>query len=258
LRLLIDADVLVYELAHSEQQTYSIPITNEIGALDHYFLSVAREGEATLHLERRLEDMKEALGADEMKLLLSYPGATFRHTVYPGYKSARIPKKKPLLYHRLREIFVETYDATMVKGLEGDDLLGLEQASDDDIICTIDKDLKTVPGYHYNWQKPEEGVVFLDPVDAYYNFLLQAFMGDSTDGYGGCPGIGPKTATKQLGGVNLTDAWEDVIVPAYEKKGLSRQVAESNARCAWILRRGDYDWATKEIINTEPWRNPIA
>ena len=254
MRLLIDADVLVYELAHSEQQTYRIPITNEVGELDYYFMNVGREKQALLHLDRRISEMLDVLGADSYKMFLSYPGPTFRHEVLTTYKSNRVPKQKPLLYHRLREVFLEQYDAMMVKGLEGDDLLGLEYQAGTDVICTVDKDLRTVPGTHYNWQKPEDGTEDLAPSQAYYNFLLQAFMGDRTDGYMGCPNVGEKTAPKKLAGVNLMDAWEDVIVPEYEKKGLSRFVAEANARCAWILRRGDYDWDTNEIINVEPWR----
>ena len=67
----------------------------------------------------------------------------------------------------------------------------------DCIIASIDKDFGTIPGSHFNWSK-DIGVTSVDEKEADYNFYLQVLTGDATDGYAGCPGIGPKRAERLL------------------------------------------------------------
>ena len=72
--------------------------------------------------------------------------------------------------------------------------------------------------------------------------LTQALTGDITDGYSGCPGIGPKTAIKVL----KEGDWIEVVA-AYEKVGLTEEDALIQARVARILRHGEYNKKTKEV-----------
>jgi DNA polymerase-1 len=91
-----------------------------------------------------------------------------------------------------------------------------------------------------------------------YWHMYQTLTGDSTDGYPGCPGIGPVKAEKILEGGYVVDdpgavktfnvnlAWGHVVA-AYEKAGLSEAVALENARVARICRASDYSIKTKEV-----------
>ena len=68
-------------------------------------------------------------------------------------------------------------------------------------------------------------------------------MGDATDGYSGCPKIGKVTASRLL---NKECSWATVVA-AYEKAGLSEDVALENARMARILLYEDWDAKEKRV-----------
>jgi DNA polymerase-1 len=76
--------------------------------------------------------------------------------------------------------------------------------------------------------------------------MQQVITGDATDGYPGCPGVGPKSKfvaalheeTTALG------MWAHVI-SAYETKGLTAKDAVLQARMARILRAEDWDFQKK-------------
>jgi DNA polymerase-1 len=171
----------------------------------------------------------------------------FRKDVYPAYKSNRSGKRKPVAYKQVKAWMEETWTCYQRPGLEGDDILGILSTSDkiisgQKIIISVDKDFKTIPGYFYNPDKDEKPV-FYDVDQADYWHMMQTLMGDTTDGYPGCPGMGPKSAEKLL-----AEVWNwDTIVAAYEKKGLTEADALVQARCARILRTEDYDFKKKEV-----------
>tara|TARA_A100001015_G_C15021488_1_gene728216 strand:+ start:2519 stop:2827 length:309 start_codon:yes stop_codon:yes gene_type:complete len=77
-----------------------------------------------------------------------------------------------------------------------------------------------------------------DVEEANYNHLLQTLTGDSTDGYAGVRGIGPKTAEKLL--TKKGASWK-TVVEIYESKGMTEDEALLNARLAYLLRADDYD-----------------
>jgi DNA polymerase-1 len=114
----------------------------------------------------------------------------------------------------------------------------------------MDKDLLTIPGrmFHLN-QKLEGKWVESNEKDGNRQFLLQSLMGDATDGYGGCPGIGPKTAEKLL---DKHGAVWATVEQAYIKAGLTKEDAVMNARMARILRATDWDFEKEEPILWTP------
>ena len=73
-------------------------------------------------------------------------------------------------------------------------------------------------------------------------------MGDATDGYSGCPGIGPKTAEKVL---EQGCDWA-TVVGCFKAKGLSEEAALIQARVARICHAKDYDFEKKEVILWNP------
>ena len=124
------------------------------------------------------------------------------------------------------------------------------------VICTIDKDLGTVPGLHFNFNSPNTGVYEISQTVADYNFLTQTLTGDSTDSYPGCRGIGPVKAERILQDMDrapwpLLYGWHRVV-EAYMKAGPNENVALTQARCARILRGNEYDFENHQEIPWEP------
>jgi DNA polymerase-1 len=150
---------------------------------------------------------------------------------------------------------IEELDGVVRPGLEGDDIIGIMATKDrgravDQIVVSIDKDLKTIPcTYVRDISQP---AVVITQQEADYNHLMQALTGDTTDGYSGCPGIGPKRAAEivQIGST-IADNWQR-IVQAYASKGLGEEEALRQARVARILRSSDYDFTKKEPILWTP------
>jgi hypothetical protein len=87
---------------------------------------------------------------------------------------------------------LEVHRAEVAFGMEADDLLGINQTKDT-IICTIDKDLRQVPGQHYNFVKDEIFTVSVQ--QGLLWFYTQMLTGDASDNVSGIRGIGIKKAT---------------------------------------------------------------
>jgi DNA polymerase-1 len=79
-------------------------------------------------------------------------------------------------------------------------------------------------------------------------FYTQALTGDVTDGYAGCPSVGPKTAEKLL---KQDPSWT-TVVNAYAKQKLNKNYALTQARLARILRYEDWDLDSNTIKLWEP------
>lgn len=119
-------------------------------------------------------------------------------TILP-YKGNRDPLHKPVHYREIREYLLDRWGAELISGKEADDALSSEQWMKNDkstVICTIDKDLDMIPGYHYNWNRNKIYYVTLD--DANRWFWMQMLTGDRADNIPGIKGVGPVRADKLL------------------------------------------------------------
>jgi len=99
------------------------------------------------------------------------------------------------------------------------------------IICSPDKDLKQIPGFHLNYKpsrkKDEEAITGLLPQElkveritatqAHYNWCMQMLCGDTADNIAGVVGMGEKKATELLKGVDELE-WNSTVERAYEKQ----------------------------------------
>jgi DNA polymerase-1 len=186
-----------------------------------------------------------------------YVSDNFRYKVYPDYKHNRKGKDKPKLYWDLRDYLLQNYDTKIKSTLEADDVLGIMSTlhPGEFIIVTSDKDLKQIPGEHFN---PDTMELFdVTPEQGDYWFYKQILTGDATDGYPGCKGIGPKKADtilestfreyRENGNIPKWFIWKYGIKPTYESKGLTEDFALSQARVARILRAEDYDFKKKQV-----------
>ena len=79
---------------------------------------------------------------------------------------------------------------------------------------------------------------------AYRNWFQQTLTGDTSDGYPGCPGIGAVNAERLLDTCNTPAEMWAATLHAFRKAEKSEAFALQMARCARILRRGEYDYKT--------------
>jgi DNA polymerase-1 len=252
---LIDADILAYQAAVGAQKT--------IDWGDGIWTTHAEESEAERAFDALVEKIAEAVEATEVKLAVT-EGANWRNDILPTYKQNRDPSKKPLLLKHLRDRAV-AQGAFLRTPLEGDDCLGILQTMKVNvgktIICSLDKDFKTIPGRHYNFKTKEFYEITEHNAD--YWHMYQTLMGDATDGYSGCPGVGPKGAEKILKaaleegtpwanrGQLQAIYWQHVLA-AFKKAGLGEEEALVQARVARICQACDYDFQTKQVKLWEP------
>lgn len=114
------------------------------------------------------------------------------------------------------------------------------------IIVSEDKDLQTIPGWIWNPAKDAKPR-YISEEQADYFHLYQTLVGDTTDGYKGCPGIGKTKAP----GILQEGGWE-AVRSAYARKGLTEEDALLQARVARICRASDYDFKKQEVILWNP------
>jgi len=233
--VLIDADILCYQIASTLEEVFEF---------NGRFVLHADLNDGIRELLNAIEYIEQAVDADDHVLALTHP-YNFRTDVLPTYKGNRTGKHKPMILPGLREYIMEELNGAMWHGLEGDDVIGIlatePDVDEERIIYSADKDLKTIPGFYWD---PDDGLIGeTSEAEADYNWLFQTLTGDPVDNYKGCPGVGPVKAERILSG----DPSFATVVLAYEKAGLTGKDALVQARCARILRWGEYDFNTEKV-----------
>ena len=122
---------------------------------------------------------------------------------------------KPFYYQKVRDYLIDEYGALVSEDEEADDTLAIAQTNDKEntVICTIDKDLWTIPGAKYDFKREE--LSYVTDYDGIRHFQYQMLAGDPVDNIQGVPKIGPVKAKKILNdNEDIQDAWI-VIREAY-------------------------------------------
>ena len=244
--LLIDADVFAFKAAAGVEKIITLDD-------DNYF-PIASIAEGLSAFDNLIDGVLNDLEASRKDCVYCFStdhNGGFRREVLPTYKANRDGKPRPIILSKLREwIMNDPFNVIYIRdGLEADDCLGIlstqksYKPDHQKIIVSVDKDMKSIPCNFFNAMHPEYGVMHISEEEADRWFYMQTLMGDTTDGYSGCPGIGEKSATKLL---DKDCSWETVKT-AYEKAGLSEEEAITQARVARILRASDYDFKNKRV-----------
>ena len=138
---LIDADIFTYRIGFS---TETVDFDIAKWRMDELVHSTLRE-----------------VGTDNYKMFLTDSAGNFRRKIYPEYHATRT-QLKPKWHEQLKEYLILSYNAEIAHGQEADDALGIAQCELDStgkttqgikpnsVIVSIDKDLKQIPGWHYN------------------------------------------------------------------------------------------------------------
>lgn len=183
-------------------------------------------GIAKYRADEMLDGILVDTKATEFQLWLSDAKENnFRYHIYRQYKANRV-QPRPVHYETLKEYLISQWGARIASGMEADDALGIYQdkvgfVHDEAGLCfkttiaSIDKDLLTIPGQHWNFVKQEGKIV--TPVEALRNFYAQFLIGDSADNIKGASGIGPKKAARLLADLTTEEDMFIAVVEAYQR-----------------------------------------
>lgn len=246
MKLLIDTEVYLYRAAAAcEYETEWAPD-------DWTYLCRHRDAQALF--QDAIGEIRETL-PDHDPVLVFSDRLTFRYGVWPQYKANRKKYRKPAGYRQLMEWVDKAapargWEVRRLPDIEGDDVLGVLY-EEGDVIVSIDKDMLTLPGLHLR----DGEILEVSRLEADRSFYGQVLTGDTSDNYPGCPGYGPVTAQKALSGCSSEVEMWQAVLQAYGKKDLSEAYAITQARCARILRAGEYDLKTSTPLL---WSPPVA
>lgn len=229
-RLLIDGDIIVYKLASQKE----VPIKWD----DDLWTLHCSEDEVCGAFDDYIEQLRKDTQTKEVVVCLSHSN-NFRKEILTTYKGNRVDKRKPVCMGAVRQYVMKNYDTRILPNLEADDVIGILATSEGGIVVSEDKDLLQIAGTHWDAAtkdfytvKTEEGEVW---------FYMQTLMGDTTDNYSGCPGVGPVKAAKVIQkGQQEGSVW-GAILEAFKTAGLTEEDALQQARVARILRASDWD-----------------
>jgi hypothetical protein len=246
MKALIDADILPYEFGSATDEEYR--------PLPWMFVKA--------RVLSRIRGILDATGADSYKLYLtSEDKSNFRYdlaTIKP-YKGNR-PTEKPYWYSKIREFLIKYKDAEIVYGMEADDALAIEQYNSEEgstIICSRDKDLKMVPGWHYSWptgNQPETKPFFVTELEGLKSFYKQLLTGDPVDNILGLYGVGK--SSKLLSHIDSSETELEMcklVREQYEKRFGAYWIdfLLENARLLWMKRTKDDVWRLpNELLQT--------
>lgn len=170
-------------------------------------------------------------------------GKTFRHEAFSPYKAQReaTPEDIKLSVPHIQDILKAMHIPILqVNGFEADDVIGTlaTQAAEKGIetyMLTPDKDYGQLIRQHVYMFRPRHGggydKIGEKEIQAKYGIAsaaqvidLLALMGDSSDNYPGCPGVGEKTAVKLI---HEFGTCENLIENSDQLKGKMREKVEN-------------------------------
>ena len=229
---LIDGDVLAYQACRPrwEKKATVVEGVSFIQLDDHGKrkpLEFTRE-EDRWYLEESWENFKRDLRVlldtvfcDEF--LMAVKGAdNFRNVLWSDYKLNRHPdpNKQNMFVPAIRKLAVIEGYAVAADGREADDLLRIwaeeaRGAGDDYVVCTIDKDLKCIPGKYFNMGKGNRVIEEISEWDALKHYYAQLIAGDPTDYIPGIPGMAMVKANKAIAECQTEEDLQEVVVGLY-------------------------------------------
>lgn len=277
---IIDGDILVYRcgfaVEHGEYHVYikgeemygavavfrykkDIPeeYVKDTGYVIEKHIEIEPVENALQAVKTTIEAVLKEVGSTDYKIFLTGED-NFRDAVSVTrvYKGNRDALHKPRWYKEIKEYLITHWKAVVVNGIEADDAMGIEQYSNqltcikhdesfygDTVICSIDKDMDMIPGWHYNFNKKLR--YWIDEDVAIKNFYLQLLTGDIVDNIQGITGMGPKGAAKALDGCRTEKEYYakalSEYTAAYGDKG--EQMLKEMAQLVWIRRKEGEAWS---------------
>lgn len=228
----IDADFIAYQAGFCGAETYS------------------EQQKACDDIIGRLVKLA---GAEQYHLHLtptgSNKGGRNDQAMYQPYQETRTGRDKPEHLDDLRQWMGSRTNATLYSTMEADDGMCIAQNkaidaghSEQSIICSKDKDLRMVSGWHLDWDTGKHELVYgygyikLDDSKSTKTvkgfgtsfFWAQLLMGDTADNIKGLPNV----TGAVLNAIKPTAAISKAIEVVRDKQSTDRQVASAQAKLA--------------------------
>jgi 5'-3' exonuclease len=228
--LIIDGDVLAYQACKSRwEKKARIEGDTSFVQLDASGNRVALEytreedreylEESWENFQKDLQNLLDKFFATEYLMAVKGPD-NFRNLMYPEYKLNRHadPTKQNKFVPTLRRLAAKQDLAIESVGREADDLIRMwavqaREAGDDYIICSIDKDLKCIPGKHYNMK--HDRLYEVTEAEAMRHYYEQMLKGDPTDNIPGVPRVGEVKASRILALCQTEAEFQEQVVEQY-------------------------------------------
>lgn len=272
IKCLIDADILVYELASCGQyKDDKDEGSDDIIVRDFDFVAEL--------LDQKIKEIEGECWATEPSTLFLTNDSTLNKiwnrqrktnnlppveyepnfriatAVSKPYKGTR-KTEKPFHRDNVRAYMLHKYNCEVANGMEADDLLAIHQTAAEPlttIICSRDKDLRMVEGMQFGWpcgKQPQFGPKRVDKLGelTYVNnklkgegskfFYSQLITGDSVDNIPGLPRGGPALAFKLLDGTRSESDMFTAVAERYADKfgdGWEGRMKEQ-ADLLWMVR----------------------
>ena len=226
---IIDGDVLAYQACQNryvrDQEFVRISLDEDGNKIPPTF--TAEEDAEYLQscwakFQRDLESLVNKLYCTDY--IMAVKGTQcFRYDIYPEYKMTR--KSNPTgtnFVPVLRELAVYEELAIPAIGREADDLLRIwageaKRAGHEYVICSIDKDLRCIPGKHYimHYEKDKQKLITISEDEAQRHYYEQLLKGDPTDNIPGVPRVGEVKAKKLIAECTTENEMQEAVVSAY-------------------------------------------
>lgn len=251
---LIDGDILLYEIGFAAEASWKHSNMEGVPPFD----------KAEELLENRIGNILGVTGATSA--IFFFTGkSNFRLEIARRRPYKERAGNKPFHYYNLKAYIKGKYEYEERYGLEADDLIAIKQHSldysDASIICTRDKDLRQVRGWHYGWELGSQAQFGPFYVDGYGSieisenrkkltgwgdkfFLSQCLTGDAVDSIPGLPRCGPVDAFNILQATLTYEEGLEAVREAYRASyGVIQGDAElvEQARLLWLVRELDED-----------------
>lgn len=281
---LIDADVLRYEVGSVGEK-----LNKETGELEIRSFDFVKEV-----FDERIRTIVDGCGADNFTLFITADRSTHRiarrsgrevpNDFHPNFREALATGKvykgtrkqdKPFHWINLTAYILSLPSVSISLGCEADDSIAITHVEQREttIICTRDKDLRMVPGWHYGWEcgkQPEFGPVEYDSLGkielvrsksgnkivggGFKFFGAQLLTGDVVDNIGGLRGVGPVKAYELLSNASSEREVFSAVQRHYEEVVGDdwRKLLEEQCHLLWIIRERNEDGTLKHF-NIEEW-----
>lgn len=278
---LIDSDELCYKVAlHYQQKYYVIKKDDKVlwrvrykeEAVESIMSRDDLEIESYIEpldpkgFQNRIDDIVSRIlfntNSTDIRFYLS-GSSNFRYelaTLQP-YKGNR-DSEKPIHLELVREEF-RYRKAETVDFLEADDLMSINSfIIPNSVICSSDKDLKTVPSLNFDINK---GVLQeIDKQTSNYNFYYQLLIGDSTDNIPSPYGLGEVSAKKFLDNSEIHTNYDKFVkdIKSFYYSYLIKRKKDNSFRTEWysgqkvdeiLWEVGNLLWMRRTLDPNERW-----
>lgn len=240
MKLIIDGDIVCYKAGFAAEANDNSVVTAVTCAKEyiHWIINTLID--------------EYSLDVQEVIIVLSGKG-NYRYDLAKTqpYKGNRVASRKPDRFDDIRRYLDVYWNAQIAEGMEADDLMGI-MSDTDTIIASQDKDLRMIPGLHFELNDRgvfcafDPGFLELDRSKkeaklfgvGFAWFCAQMLMGDRVDNIPGVPGLGPVKVYNLLKDCCTVEEYLNKIIDIYYDHGIIERMDEI-AGLLWILRSHD-------------------